>query len=648
MRNAMALTIVLAVVPAAGCKKGEEGAGPPESAPAAKTQERLKAGSEPNTAKTAGTSVGVEAGGIQRSADEGPGAVVTTAKGTVEIRRLGETKFSPVTANGTVFAGDVIRTGDGGSAVVTLEDHSVIEIAEVSSVAIGSRAASADPASSAAVLSGLARFSVSGRSPGEGAFNVFTPAGVIVTRGTVYGVGVSASGSARVGVESGSVDVIGLAAMDAQPIAVGAGSHVVLEAKGTIGNPAPWPAPDWGEWRASADASGELVATLDAHAAAMADLDVQLAAAYADLSSSADGVASFEATAAASAGKNDTATYEAALPDGAASIDASFAVAGRIDALTWAYASHGALATDLYVRHPDVLTPRWQLIAPRVDASVLWPKRFEVTAVGYLEPVRMQYYVHHPRGRMHAPVVGVKVPAFYAAVTPPAIDDARVRARVKTKLWVAPEVRYTASTRPVWIASPSASWHAKVAVAPAPITGGASWYVRPAKLDTSVLLGAQVRGAWESRLAVGAPAPRASLRAAWSIPVGTKIAIAPPDLRAAATARASWKLDGGTAIAAPDMKADLRAKARVEVPAVKVKAPDLKAGIDAKVRDHRDLAVGAAGGVKGRVGGAIEASTGAGADVKAGIKVKAPEVKVKAPEVKVKGEAKGSFSIGGR
>lgn len=598
-------------------------------------------------------SIGVEAGGITREADEGAAAVVTAVTGTVELRRVGETEYAAAKADDKLYAGDAIRTGAESSATIALADESVIEVAEVSTVAVASRLASADPASGAAVLAGLARFTVTPRAPGEGAFRVYTPAGVVLTRGTVYGVAVAASGVARVGVESGAVDVIGLAALDGRPVAVDGGAAVELDAKGTVGASTPWPSDDWGTWRDEADATVEVEGAVDAHGAAMADLTTHINEAYADLDASADSIATFEANAAVAADKGDTSSYEASLPDGAATIDASFSVAGRLEALTWAYASHAALATDLYVRHPAKVEARWAAVAPRVDAAVLWPKRYEVAATGYLEPLRTQYYVHHPRGRLHAELVGVTVPEFYAKVSPPAIDPVRVRGRVKTRVWVAPEVHYTATTRPVWIGRPAVNWRAKAKIRPAPFRAKASWYVRPPALKAKVLVAAPPSAKYKVKLAVKPPQPRASLRAAWKIPVGAKVRIAPPNFEMAAKARANFKVGvgGGAHVrdhrgAAPNVKAKVGGKLDVRV-------PDVKAGIGVKVRDHRAGAIGAGkaaigGGVK--VGGDVRGKIGGGmkAGARAKVKVKAPavKVKVKAPSVKVKGEAKGKIKLG--
>ncbi len=361
-------------------------------------------------------------------------------------------------------------------------------------------------------------------------------------------------------------------------------------------------------------------------------IELALVIAYADLDAVADSVATFEATASVAADKGDTATYEASLPDGAASIDASFNLGMRLEALTWAYSSHAVLATDLYVRHPDVVTT-WDVVLPRVDAAILWPKRYEVTTTAYFEPLRLQYYVHHPRGRVHAQLVGVSVPEFYAKVEAPAIEPARVRGRVKSKIWLHPEVNYTASARPVWISAPSMSWRANAKINPAPFRAKAGWYVRPPTLKSKVLLGADLRGKYDTRLKVSAPEPRANFRAAWKVPVGMKIKIGAPDFDAGAKARANWKLGAGAG-ASGNAKAKVGAKVDVRVPdvKVKVKVPDVKAKVDANLNAAADAAAEA------------RAKAKAAADVK--VKVQAPQVKIKAPSIKVKGEAKGGFKLG--
>ncbi|HEY5925566.1 MAG TPA: FecR family protein [Kofleriaceae bacterium] len=662
MRRSIVIALVFGGLVGVGCKKGSDSAAKQEPAKATEGTAKQEPTAGAKAAADATPSAGVVAGGIQHDDKEGPAAIVTAANGTVEVRRVGETQFAAAKKDTKLYAGDTVRTADNATATIALADESVIEVAEVSTVAIASREGTADPASAAAVLGGLARFTVTPRAPAEGPFRVYAASGVILTRGTTYGVGVAASGEARVGVESGSVDVIGLAQLDAQPISVPKAQHVVIAADGKVGAAAAWPADDWGTWRDETDAKVKVDVALDAHGAAMTDLNKALVDGYAELQSNADAAATFEATVATSAEKNDPAAYTAALPEGAATIDASFLLAARLEALTWAYAGHATLATDIYVRHPTVVEANWKVVGPQVDAAILWPKRYEITATAYFQPLRAQYYVHHPRGRAHAHLVGIAVPEFYAQVEPPQIDPIKVRGKLKGQVWIAPEMRYTATARPVWIAMPNASWHANVKVVAAPPRAKVAWYVRPPTLKSKILVGTNVTGAWKSNLDVRPPEPRASLSAMWTIPVGMKVKIAPPDLSAAATARAKVKIgadgmlvrdhrvDIKGGVKAPDVKADLKGKVDAKV-GVGVKPPDIKGKVDAKIGVKApDVKAKVGGGVKagGEVKGKVDGAVKAGVDVKVKVNVPKPPPPPPPPSVKVEGKVKasGGFKIG--
>jgi hypothetical protein len=668
MSRSIVTAMALGLLVSAACKKSNDPAAKQEPAATEKATEGKAAADMKGTAAASGdasASAGVQAGGIERAATDGAAGMLATANGTVEVRRVGETQWAAAKASDKLYPGDQVRTSEGSTATITLADESTIEVAEASTVAVASRAGTADPASSAAVLGGLARFTVQPRTPGEGAFRVYTSSGVILTKGTTYGVGVAASGEARVGVESGAVDVIGIAQLDATPIKVEKATQVTLAAEGTAGSPQPWTTDDWGTWRDEAEAKIQLGAAIDAHGKALAEMNQALVAGYAELDANADAAATFEATAATAAEKGDPVAYTTAQPEGAATIEASFALAGRLEALTWAHAAHAALATDLYVRHPADVQAQWAVIAPSIDASVLWPKRFEITAMAFFEPLRTQYYVHHPRGRMHAQFVGVVVPEFFAKVDAPELDPSMVRTKVKGQIWVAPEVAYKASARPVWVAAPAADWHAKVKVMPAPPRAKVAWYVRPATLKSTAILGAKITGNWQSKLTMQPPQPQAALAATWKIPVGMKVKIAQPDLSMAANARAKVKLGadgrlprpqmnaGGQMNAAGGAAADMKGKVtgKLDVKAPEVKAPEMpNVDVKAKVNVGANAAAGAGGTAKAAGGAAV--NTGADVKskvdgaVKAGATIKAPEVKVKAPEVKMKASAKGSFKLG--
>lgn len=573
------LSIILVVAATGACKKGEDAA--PATGSAGSAGPATAPGIDPALA------VGVEAGGIDPAPDEGPAAVITAATGTVELRRVGEIAFFAVPADTRLYPGDVVRTGETSTATLLVSDESTIELAEVTTLGIATREGSADPASAAAVLAGLARFSVSPRTPGEGAFRVYTPNGVILTRGTVYGVGVSASGGARVGVESGAVDAIGLSALGGTPVRVEAGTAATFTTEGSVVAPTAWPADDWGAWRDEADARAEVPAVFGLHAQAMNSLETNLLETYAELAAVATQVSTFEALAAVSADRGDAVSYSASVDDGGSMIEASFALGGRIEALTWADAAHAELATDLYVRHPDTLAAAWKTAVPHVDAAILWPKRFEVTAAGYLEPVRIQYYVHHPRGREHAPLVGVQVPKFYAGIKLAALDPVRVRSRIKSPVWIAPEIEYRAANRPVWIAAPALDWREKATARTAAPRGEGGWYAPAAAPRAKIYVGANVRGKYESGLAIKGTQSRASLRGGWKVPVGAKVKVDAPDMQAAATARAKVKLRPEPKVVAVKV-GGVGGKVQVDTAGIKA---DVKTNAKTTARTAKDAAV---------------------------------------------------------
>ncbi len=651
MNRSIVTSMVLSgLLVGAACKKSNDNAAsqPAKTAePGANTANKEPAPA--GTSAAASGDIGVTAGGIERAPDEGAAAMIASATGTVEVRRLGETSWTAAKGDTKLYGGDVVRTQDQSSATIMLADQSTIEVAEASSIAIASREGSADPASSAAVLTGLARFTVSARAPGEGAFRVYAPSAVVIApSAATFGIGIGATGETRVGTEAGTLHAIGVAAMDGEPAKLDKSMQVIIAADGKLGAPSAWTTDDWGAWRDGVDAKADVGGTIKTHGDALAELDMALSAGYGELQTNADAAATFEASAATAAEKNDAAAYTASLPEGSATIDASFALAGRLEALTWAYAGHSMLATELYVRHPEAQA-QWDIVAPRVDASVLWPKKFEVTATAFFQPLRTQYYVHHPVGRMHATLVGIEVPQFYAAVQPPAIEPTMVRAKLKGQIWMAPQVAYnaSASARPVWIGMPQADWAAKAKVNVAAPRAKAAWYVRPATLTSTAFVGAPLKAQWQSKLTVGTPSPRAALAASWKIPVGMKVKVGAPNFDAAAKARASWK-PGAMAVTAPkvdakgavdakanaamDIKGKATGKLDVKAPAVAVPSVDVKA----KAGVATGAAANAAADAKGKVDTAVKASA----------TIKAPEVKPPSVKVDAKVKASGGIKLG--
>lgn len=599
-RRAIVLTICAATLAASACTKEE----PKPAAPVAVVAPELDT-------QTLIRNVGAEPGPVQRS--DGALAMIAESAGSLEVRRLGQESFAAI-RNGALFHGDQLRTGEGARATILFADTTTAELTESSLLAIGSRSTSPDPASTAAVLSGVVRFSTAGRVAGEGPFVVFTPAGLVATKGTVFAVGVAASGASRVGVESGEVSVAGLRAPDAA-IALTGGHAVELSAVGELNGKVAWPHDDWGGWRDGSDAKVEVLAAATLHGNALAELEAELARGYEQLRTIAARAATFEATVAAAASAEDTAKYAAALPSAQADIDASFATALRLEWLTHAYVAHASLLAELYVRHPDAL--RWPNYASRVDAAVLWPKRYEAALVAVLEPMRLAYYVHHAKGRAHARFVGVTVPAFHAQVAPPAAA-ADAKLQLAFVPFVLPQPVATSDAHGLWIAAPPAGWHTQVRARPAVARGELAFWMRPPKLESTLLLGAAARGELPVRFEVKQPTPRAELKGAWALELGRTLEL-DVNLGSARLARSAHL--HGEVLPEAELEASVDAHAE---------APALESAIEVDRKARLKLKKGKA---------RLESAAKAGAELRADIEAKSKERRVRAAETAAKLEA---------
>jgi hypothetical protein len=126
----------------------------PKASPADKTAaaDPAAGAAGPVDPKALAEKIGVEPGPVEYEADEGAAAVVAGAEGKVEVRRVGSEEWEETKAEAQLHEGDQIRAADGGLVTVTLVDETSVEVAEESAIAIGSRKATQDPASSAAVL----------------------------------------------------------------------------------------------------------------------------------------------------------------------------------------------------------------------------------------------------------------------------------------------------------------------------------------------------------------------------------------------------------------------------------------------------------------------------------------------------------------
>ena len=577
--------------------------------------------------------IGVEPGTFEYEDEEKDGeAAISAVTGTVEIRRVGTETWEAGKQDDPLHPGDQVRAADGGSATVTLADETTVEVAEESAIAVGSREATEDPASSAAVLYGIARFSVAPRAEGEGPFLVYAVNGVVAAKGTVYTVGTAASGTTRVGVEEGAVDVSGGAALE-EPIGVEAGKAVEISPEGEPGSVEAAGTVDYGTWRDEAEAKIKAEEAAKYHADRAEKLEAELKTAYAELEAQTKAAQEAEEKAKAAEEAQDTKAYEAAAPEIGASVEASYALSNRLQYLTYAMLADAYIADSLYVRHPavvKVLDPRMR----RLRAAILWHKKYHYVSYAYLRPMRPWYYTHTPNGRLRAKFVAYTVPPWYA----------RVNLRYKPLNWRA-RVRVPVVRLPVWkvkrgvrkaiyVAGPRRGWYTTVRARVRPARTRVAWYVRPKAPKARIVIG--MRPAAKIKTVFKARPPRK--RADAVVRFGGRIGMRGP--------RAGVRMKAG--VGRPDVNVGGRVKAGVDGVDVRDRVGGrVKAGMDGvDVKGGMGGRVKAGGGVGGGVD--IDVKGGAGGRVKAGTPVEGnPGGGPDRPGRKVKDGADGAGGAGG-
>ena len=144
---------------------------------------------------------GVLADPVARQAD------LTGATGQVEWLKAGTSDWQTASLNQKLESGDKIRTGENGSATLTLDDGSTIQVApgsEFSIQTLTKDSASAEMQTVLAVLKGRVRSQVTPMQPGS-SFEIETPILVASVLGTTFNVGVNPDGSVSVMDEDGNV-----------------------------------------------------------------------------------------------------------------------------------------------------------------------------------------------------------------------------------------------------------------------------------------------------------------------------------------------------------------------------------------------------------------------------------------------------------
>jgi hypothetical protein len=473
-----------------GCQKERQTSPPPTPGPAPVAElSATKVDVEALSAR-----VGVKAGPLAHPG-VGPDASLTLGQGPVWVRRTGEERFTEADPNATttpLYAGDEIRVGQHAQATVALADYTLIQVAEETAVAIGNRAVAADPASSAAILYGVARFSISPRARGEGPFLTTAGSVLIGAKGTVYGVAVAAGGRVRIALEHGEAEVAGPAALN-RPVSLQTAQTVIVDEKGTVGTPEAFKRDDWGEWRYGAETDQKIETVARLHANRLVGEESRLDADYLILQALATSASTLTWQAEATTKPKAAGAYRATATERAAAIEATYRLALEIARLTNAAMSDAFVLSELYTRHPKEVAPEFNEFAQEVSGALLYNKKLQVVSDVYLGPLRPAYYVHTGRGRARAASLEFPLPAVFAQVKLPELAAAEIAKRLPAGLYIPPRLDSTTHGHPLWQRSPKLGWDERLALQPVPPRQGA-WYLAPARVNPQMIVGVAPQG----------------------------------------------------------------------------------------------------------------------------------------------------------
>jgi hypothetical protein len=485
-RTFLSLPFALAAaLTTAGSGCHQQAAPPPPASAAAPAPSGARVDLESLTGR-----VGVKPGGLA-TPGVGPDASLMWNEGTVTVRRVGEDHFVEATPKMPLFSGDAVWAGPHTEATIALADETLVQLAEETVVVIGNRGVSADPASSVALIYGVARVSVSPRTRGEGPFITSVGPTLAVAKGTAFAAGVAAGGAARIGVEHGEVEVAAPQSLD-KPLTLGPGEATSISPAGALGATEDFKRDDWGDWRFSVEKAADLSALARVHADRLVGAEAKLDTDYLVLQKLVTSASTLTWQAEENKSPKAATEYKATATERSAAIEASYKVATEIARLTHAALSDAFILSELRARHTADVGPQIGEFAQEIAGAQLYDKKLQLVSAIYLEPLRSAYYGHTARGRGQAATLDMPAPTYAQVklVDPPTAEVAK---RVPANLYTPPRLESSTHPHPLWLHAPKVGWDERLTLQPVPPRQG-SWYVAPSRVDARVLAGVPPAG----------------------------------------------------------------------------------------------------------------------------------------------------------
>ena len=357
-------------------------------------------------------------------------AVAIELTGKVEVKRAEADDFVMVTTNMPLYVGDQVRVdAENASAKLRLWDESTVVLGPGAEAVINAGADLANGSPSITMLTGTSNLMIEPREEDQSVFTVYTPSAVLSVLGTEFDVGIADSGSVKVGVEEGIVEIADQEGNKALELTKG--KQVVVAVDGKASAPKAYNAEkeDWNKWYDSeTKVATDNVDTLTKSAVdRLEDLKKKIA----DLEA---GIAKMETKSAELAKKAETA---------AAKSDAkAYAVESKplVDTMTEAETAakrnrklEAMMAANAYlVRRLNAMV-KAGIIKPKEAKRKLmlsytvkvdpWLDDLQVRRIRQARIRRARerrwrrlYLRHHPRGRNYAKRTKMRLPKFYSSM----------------------------------------------------------------------------------------------------------------------------------------------------------------------------------------------------------------------------------------
>ncbi len=132
---------------------------------------------------------------------------VASMQGTVAIQRAKQTTWLQARKHTEIFFGDIIQTGEGSEAVISLVDDSIMRVRANSKIVLNTRISPVEKKSSVLLFFGRLWSKVSRKALRKKVFEVQTPTAVCGVRGTDFEIAAYEDGTMLVQVVSGEVEV---------------------------------------------------------------------------------------------------------------------------------------------------------------------------------------------------------------------------------------------------------------------------------------------------------------------------------------------------------------------------------------------------------------------------------------------------------